>query len=291
MNTVSSAPMVLACIDQSAYANHVTDYAAWAAQRLGVGLELLHVIDRNPELISEQDHSGTIGANEQENLLKKIVDEDERRSRHARETGRVFLNELRLRAQAQGMPHTDMRQRHGSLIDSLLEQEAQTRLIVMGRRGESSGTTERDIGRHVERVVRALDRPILTVTHEFSEPKRLMIAYDAGRASRNALNMVATSPAFQGVHCCLVMVKRNESPEAPKQLEQALEKLRTAGLQADAHLLIGDFESLMVKSIKTLGVDLLVMGAYTHSPWRNLIMGSHTTDLLRASGIPTLLLR
>ena len=291
MNTVSSTPMVLACIDQSSYANHVTDYAAWAAKRLDLDLELLHVIDRHPELNNEQDHSGTIGANEQENLLKKIVDADERRSRHARETGRVFLNELRLRAQAQGVPNADMRQRHGTLIDSLLEQEAQTRLIVMGRRGESSGTTERDIGRHVERVVRALDRPILTVTNDFTEPKRLMIAYDAGRASRNALNMVATSPAFQGVHCSLVMVKRNDSAEAPKQLEQALEKLQAAGLQADAHLLIGDFESLMVKSIKTLDIDLLVMGAYTHSPWRNLITGSHTTDLLRASGIPTLLLR
>src|SRR6056297_712901 len=99
MNTVSSTPMVLACIDQSSYANHVADYAAWAAKRLDIDLELLHVIDRNPELNSEQDHSGTIGVNEQENLLKRIVDEDERRSRHARETGRVFLNELRLRAQ------------------------------------------------------------------------------------------------------------------------------------------------------------------------------------------------
>lgn len=289
--TVSSAPIVLACIDQSSYANHVTDYAAWAAKRLDIDLELLHVIDRNPDLGTEQDHSGSIGVNEQENLLKKIVDEDERRSRHARETGRAFLNDLRLRAKALGLPNADMRQRHGTLVESLLEQQEQTRLIVMGRRGESSGTTERDIGRNLERVVRALDRPILTVTDEFTEPKRLVIAYDAGGASRKALDMVTTSPAFQGVHCSLVMVKENESKEAPRQLEQALERLKTAGLSADSHLLIGDFENLMARSLKELGVDLLVMGAYTHSPWRNLFMGSHTTDLLRASRIPTLLLR
>lgn len=289
--TVSSAPIVLAYIDQSSYANHVTDYAAWAAKRLDIDLELLHVIDRNPDLGTEQDHSGSIGVNEQENLLKKIVDEDERRSRHARETGRAFLNDLRLRAKALGLPNADMRQRHGTLVESLLEQQEQTRLIVMGRRGESSGTTERDIGRNLERVVRALDRPILTVTDEFTEPKRLVIAYDAGGASRKALDMVTTSPAFQGVHCSLVMVKENESKEAPRQLEQALERLKTAGLSADSHLLIGDFENLMARSLKELGVDLLVMGAYTHSPWRNLFMGSHTTDLLRASRIPTLLLR
>lgn len=290
-STESSAQIVLACIDQSSYANHVTDYAAWAAKRLDLDLELLHVIDRSPDLGRQRDHSGSIGANEQENLLKKIVDEDERRSRHARETGREFLNELRLRAQALGLPNADMRQRHGTLVESLLEQQEQTRLLVMGRRGESSGTTERDIGRNLERVVRALNLPILTVTHEFTEPKRLVIAYDAGSASRNALAMVTTSPAFQGVHCSLVMVKENESRDAPKQLEQALERLQTAGLSADSHLLTGDFESMMARSLKELETDLLVMGAYTHSPWRNLFMGSHTTDLLRASRIPTLLLR
>ena len=87
------------------------------------------------------------------------------------------------------------------------------------------------------------------------------------------------------------MVKDKESKEAPKQLEQAQQKLAGTGLQVETHLLIGDFESLMAKSIQTLGIDLLVMGAYTHSPWRSLFMGSHTTDLLRAARVPTLLLR
>jgi nucleotide-binding universal stress UspA family protein len=290
-STVSSAPVVLACIDQSTYASHVTEYAAWAAKRLKIGLELLHVIDRNPDLEALQDRSGSIGVNEQENLLKKIVDEDERRSREARETGRQFLNALRLRALSMGLTAVDMRQRHGGLVDSLVQYQKSTRLIVMGRRGASSGTTERDLGRNLERVVRALNRPILTVTDAFTEPKRLMIAYDAGRAARNALNMVCTSPAFQGVHCSLVMVKKNESRDAPKLLEQALDRLQAAGLAADSHLLIGDVKTMMARSMQALAIDLLVMGAYTHSPLRSLFMGSHTTDLLRATRIPTLLLR
>lgn len=72
-STVSSGSVVLACVDQSAYASHVTEYAIWAAKRLNIGLELLHVIDRNPELAPSQDHSGSIGINEQENLLKKSL--------------------------------------------------------------------------------------------------------------------------------------------------------------------------------------------------------------------------
>ncbi|MCD8503937.1 MAG: universal stress protein [Burkholderiaceae bacterium] len=87
------------------------------------------------------------------------------------------------------------------------------------------------------------------------------------------------------------MVKDKESKDAPKQLEQAKRKLADAGLEVDTHLLIGDLQSLITQSIQTLGIDLLVMGAYTHSPWRSLFMGSHTTDLLRAAWVPTLLLR
>lgn len=291
---ITHRAIVLACVDQSPYATYVTDYAAWAAQRLHTGLELLHVIDRNPELGPEQDHSGAIGFNEQENLLKKIVDEDEQRSRLARESGRVFLNELKQRAEqktADRPLQVDVRQRHGALVDSLLERQDHTTLVVMGRRGASSATTNRDLGRNLESVVRSMKCPILSVTDEFQVPSHLMIAYDAGSASRKGLDMVANSPAFAGIRCSIVMVKDKESKEAPKQLEQARQKLADAGLQVDTHLLIGDFESMMAKSIQTLGIDLLVMGAYTHSPWRSLFMGSHTTDLLRAARVPTLLLR
>ncbi len=295
---LSNRPLVLACVDQSPYATYVTDYAAWAARRLNTRLELLHVIDRNPALGPDQDHSGAIGFNEQENLLKKIVDEDELRSRQARESGRIFLNELKLRAEQdylqsdlQAPLQVDMRQRHGSLTDSLLERQDQTRLVVMGRRGESSNTTNRDLGRNLESVVRSMKCPILSVTDEFKTPTHLMIAFDAGRASRKGLEMVATSPAFEGLKCSIVMVKDKESSNAPKQLEQAKRKLISAGLEVETHLLIGDLESLIAKSIQTLGIDLLVMGAYTHSPWRSLVMGSHTTNLLRAARVPTLLLR
>ena len=36
---------------------------------------------------------------------------------------------------------------------------------------------------------------------------------------------------------------------------------------------------------------LPIMGARTHSPLRSLVFGSKTSDLLRASRVPTLLLR
>ena len=53
----------------------------------------------------------------------------------------------------------------------------------------------------------------------------------------------------------------------------------------------GDPETVIGHAIQNKGIDLLIMGAYTHSPLRKLFTGSKTTELLRAPRVPTLLLR
>ena len=93
---------VLACVDLSPYAQHVADHAAWAAARMAAPLEFLHVIHRHPALQGRQDHSGAIGANAQEVLLKHLSEEDAARSRAEREQARGFLQGLRERAVAAG---------------------------------------------------------------------------------------------------------------------------------------------------------------------------------------------
>ncbi|OIQ72821.1 universal stress protein family protein [mine drainage metagenome] len=106
---------VLGCVDQSHFADFVADYAAWAAQRMDAPLEFLHVIDRHPEIGSGKDHSGAIGIDAQETLLKQLTEEEEVRTKAERERGRMFLNRLRERALAAGAESVDVRQRHGEL--------------------------------------------------------------------------------------------------------------------------------------------------------------------------------
>lgn len=281
---------ILACVDQSRFADTVADYAAWAATRMDAPLEFLHVIDRHPELGSGDDHSGAIGFNAQEQLLHTLSDKDAALSRAAREQGRIFLNRLRERAIAAGVPAPDMRQRHGALDDTLAEQEDGVRLFVFGRRGASAETSSQSIGGNVERVVRALHKPALTVTEGFSEPRRILIAFDGGIVTRRGVEMVANSPLFRGLPIHLLMSGK-ESQSAPKQLEWAKNTLEAAGFEAPASLIPGDAEQVIEKTVKAQGIDLLIMGAYAHSPLRSLLFGSKTTDLLRTATIPTLLLR
>lgn len=281
---------VMACVDQSRFADYVADYAAWAARRMDAPLEFLHVIDRHPEIGSDDDHSGAIGIDAQENLLTKLSAEDEARAKAAREQGRLFLNRLRERSVAAGVASVDVRQRHGNLEETLAEQESGVRLIVLGRRGESAEMTQRDLGRNVERVVRALHKPILTVTEGFREPQRVMIAFDGGSITRRGVEMVAGSPLFRGLPIHLLMSGK-QSAEASKQLEWAKTTLQAAQFEVNGALVPGDTESIIAKTIREQSIDLLIMGAYSHSALRTMLFGSKTTDLLRSATIPTLLLR
>jgi len=281
---------ILACVDQSHFADYVTDYAAWAARRMNAPLELLHVIDRHPEISTGKDHSGAIGFDAQEHLLTELSNEDATRSKAAREQGRLFLNRLRERAIAAGVESPDVRQRYGNLVETMTEQENGVRLFVLGRRGQSAQHTQRDLGRNVERVVRSLHKPILTITEDFTEPRRIMIAFDGGIVTRRGIEMVAASPLFKGLPVQLLMSGK-ESQEAAKQLEWAKKTLNSSGFDIKAALIPGDAESIIAKTVSEQNIDILIMGAYSHSRLRSLLLGSKTSDMLRSAKIPTLLLR
>ncbi len=289
-NKLKNENKVLACVDQSRFANYVADYAVWAATRMDAPLEFLHIIDRHPEIATSDDRSGAIGIDAQETLLTALTNQDEARSKAVRERGRIFLNDLRERAVAAGVASPDVRQRYGDLEETLVEQEAHVRLFVLGRRGESAATTERDLGRNVERVVRALSRPILTVTADFTAPRRVMIAFDGGIVTRRGVEMVAASPLFRGLPIHLLMSGK-ESQDAAKQLEWAKTTLTAADFDVVASLIPGDAELVIAKTVQEEGIDMLIMGAYSHSPLRTLLFGSKTADLLRFTKLPTLLLR
>lgn len=281
---------VLACVDQSRYAEFIADYASWAAIQMDAPLEFLHVIDRHPEQAKSGDLSGAIGIDSQDNLLTMLSSEDEALSKAAREHGRIFLNRLRERAINAGVMSADLRQRYGELEDTLVEQAQGVRLLVLGRRGQSADAAQGVLGSNVERVVRAMSKPILTVTDSFQVPRRAMIAFDGSTVTRRGVAMLANSPLFKGVHLHLLMSGK-ASQDAHKQLETAKTTLTDAGFSTSMALIPGDAGTIIAKSIEKESIDLLIMGAFNHSSLRSLVFGSKTADLLRTSTVPTLLLR
>ncbi|MDX1669678.1 MAG: universal stress protein, partial [Limnobacter sp.] len=175
---------IIACVDQSPYANAVADCAAWVSTQVEAPIEFLHAIDRHPEQGSGEDHSGAIGFDAQEALLNKLLEDDRKKVRAARDQGRLFLNGLKQRLSHLKNTQVDTRLRHGSLVETLAEREDHARVFVMGRKGESSADSNRDIGRTFEQAVRAIKKPVLGVQSEFVEPKRFLFAFDGSAVSK-----------------------------------------------------------------------------------------------------------
>jgi nucleotide-binding universal stress UspA family protein len=282
---------VIACVDGAGYTASVCDYASWAAQRLSAPLEFLHALDRHPERTPVTDFSGSIGLGTQERLLEELSALDEKRSVLAQRHGREVLDAVVTRAKAAGLSEVEGRQRHGGIVESMVDLEPITRLFVMGQHHHGAGAAGRHhLDHNVERAIRALQRPVLVAAAEFQEPRRFAIAFDGSATGRKMVETLAGSPMLKALACEVVM-SAQESASSNEQLRWAQTTLAAAGFQVQAQIFSEEPEAVLPGYITRMGVDLLVMGAYGHSRIRHLIVGSTTTTLLRTSPVPVLILR
>ena len=75
------------------------------------------------------------------------------------------------RAIKDGVAAPESKQRHGDLLESLQELQTETRLLVIGRQGESSGNLSQQVGSQLESVIRIMHRPILVTPASFQSPR------------------------------------------------------------------------------------------------------------------------
>ncbi len=280
---------VMACIDGSPQAAAVCDCSAWASKRLDAPLTLLHVLDRQQYPVSG-DLSGIIGLGSREFLLQELATLDEKRAKLALEEGRMMLDSARQRAISAGVAQPECRQRHGDLVESLRDLQDETRLLVIGRQGEDSGDAIQHIGSQLEIVIRTMQRPILVAPADFSAPQSVMLAFDGSATSRKGVEMLAGSPLFKGMPIHLVMVAA-DTADNQAQLENARGVLTAAGFNVEIAIRAGEVEPTLHAYQAEHGIDLLVMGAYGHSRIRQFFVGSTTTNMIRTTSTPLLLLR
>ncbi|MDP5291738.1 universal stress protein [Oceanimonas sp. CHS3-5] len=278
---------VLACIDGSGHAAAVCDWAGWASQRLNAPLTLVHVLDKEPGPV-QGDLSGSIGLGSQEHLLAELAELDAKRGKLAREQGRLMLDAARERAVKSGVTSADTLQRHGALVDTLVELEPDTRLLVLGRHGEASAHAH--LGSHVEQVIRALHRPILVTLGEFRAPQKIMLAFDGSATTRKGVEMLAASPLFKGLELHLVLAGA-DTDDNRAQLEWARQLLEQAGISAVIAIVPGEAGKALTDYQQQQNVDLMIMGAYGHSRIRQWLVGSTTTAMIRDARAPLLILR
>ncbi|KJH84843.1 universal stress protein [Stutzerimonas stutzeri] len=280
---------VMACIDGSPQASAVCDCAAWASRQLDAPLTLLHVLDQQ-QYPATGNLSGIIGLGSREYLLEELAALDEKRSKLALEEGRMMLDAARQRVITAGVEQPDVRQRHGDLVETLHDLEPDIRLLVIGKQGEDSGSDLQLIGSQLESVIRTLHRPILVTPADFSVPTSVMLAFDGSATTRKGVEMLASSPLFKGIPIHLVMVG-DDTTDSRALLESARDSLAAAGFEVHIAIRAGEVEPVLHAYQAEYQVGLLVMGAYGHSRIRQFLVGSTTTQMIRSTTTPLLLLR
>lgn len=280
---------VMACIDASPYAEAVCDYAVWAANRLSVPMAVIHVLDK-AQHTHTPDLSGSIGLGSQEVLLQQLAELDEKHGKLALERGRLMLDAAKSRAEQAGVAAVDERLRHGTLVQTLVELEEETRLLVLGKRGFSSADAHGHLGLHVEQVIRSVHKPILLTQQSYKEPQRIMLAYDGSATALKGLEMLAASPLGKGLPVHLVMAGANIEA-AQQQMETAAHILRNAGFDTRIAIVGGEPEEVLNQYQQEHHIDLMVMGAYGHSRIRQFIVGSTTTAMISKAKCSLLILR
>lgn len=279
---------ILALIDGSVYTHSVCDHAAWAARQYGGDIELLHVLTGRQSNSIPVDLSGSIGLGARSALLENLAEHDAQAAHLAKERGRAILDAAQLRLESQGTTNVSLALRHGEIADSLVKRAGD--LIVMGKRGEGADFEKLHLGSNLERVVRAVHRPVLIASRAFKPISQAVFAFDDGVSARKALDSLVAHPMAERPRIT-VLSAADPGSDLARAGAAAAKRLVEAGYEAAAKAQPGQAERVITEETERDGAGLLIMGAYGHSRIRNLIIGSTTTSLIRSCLIPLLLFR
>lgn len=279
---------IVACIDGSRYANAVADAATWASQRLEAPLQLLHVPNKLPAPVPP-DLSGSIGLGSQEQLLAYLSDLDAKQNQQSSERGRLLLEAAQAHVLKSGVLASPI-QRHGELLETLVEFAPSARLLVLGRHGANSSVGSPNLGQHVEAITRALPCPILLTKDYFKAPKKILFAFDGGVNTREAITQLANSPLFKELEVHLVLVGEDNANHQ-EQMNWAKVMLQQGGMTVLTRILGGSVETTLAQYQAEFALDMMVMGAYGHSRIRQFLLGSTTLAMIKQAKVALLILR
>lgn len=280
---------IIALVDGSIYSASVCDHAAWIAERSGAPVELVHVLGRR-DAADSTDLSGAIRLGARSKLLEELAELDAQRAKLITHRGRAILEDARAILEKAGIPEITTRLRHGDIVETLGDIEAEARVILIGKRGEAADFAKGNLGSNLERIVRASTRPVFVASRAFRPIRKVLVAYDGGPSAMKAVDHIARTSLFRDLAVHVVTVG-SATIEARKGLDDAKAMLAAAGITADTAILPGQPESALGKLVEEEGFDMLVMGAYGHSRIRNLMIGSTTTAMIRTCKVPVVLMR
>ncbi|MCF7518605.1 universal stress protein [Pseudoalteromonas sp. L21] len=280
---------IFACIDGSCMTNAVTEAAIWIAKRTDYPVNFLHALEP-PLPQGRDDLTAIIGLGSQTSLLKQLTKLEVERNKMASEHGKLLLEEAVKKAQHAGMTAVEHQQFSMSLVDALLDNEDDARVMIIGRSGKGHYDDFKVLGSHIETLIRQVHTPVAIVPPHFHEPTNFMFAYDGSEHTDKAITQIINGGILTGLDCHLVMVDKQDG-QCQDKLDTASARLVEHGFNVRTRMLDGDVYEALWRYKSDHAVDLMVMGAFGHSKWRQFFLGSTTLKMLEDSRIPLVVLR
>jgi nucleotide-binding universal stress UspA family protein len=182
----------------------------------------------------------------------------------------------------------------GDGLHELLAQARFADLIVMGQSDPS--VPDASLGNRLQvRVTLSAGRPVLWVPFVGGFPtvgERVIVAWDAGqsatRALYDALPFMRLAQRTELVTCSPSYKDRDRIPGADIGLVLARHGLEVKVVDLRPPPTVSVSDALLARAGKT-GCDLLVMGAYGHARWKELVLGGVTQTVLGSMPVPVLM--
>lgn len=276
---------ILCCVDGENYSQSTCDYAVLISNNMNLPLRFLHIIEHSSKS-KNLNLSGNISLGEKDDMLEEFTNEEALRNKNTIKEGRTLLDSLKQRASKTCKNEISILQIHGDVIETILESQGQTAVLVIGITSHQN----HKIGNNVKDIIRAINKPVLLVNSKFIEPKKLLIAYNGSNESKKLLNITSVKPIFKDIKRDVVNINEDKTSSA-KLLNEAKQIFEKQNIEVSTSVLSGEPRDEILKYFEKNSCDILAMGAFGHSRFKEFIFGSFTSDILSKINKPILLFR
>ena len=272
---------VVACIDSSPCINALAEAAAWIAKETHRELVLLQVLDYYPASYHLGEISGVIGFESNAMLLKELAELEQKQSELAIDYSNNLLNHISEMIQEKHAIVPVQIQEKGDFLEQSMHVLREDDIALIGRLGERSAERKKHLGSNVENFIRNANCTVMTVGETFKPPTRFIFAYEYSPTCLKMMKRVAQSDLLRILQCHLLYV--GDHPEILKEPEAFL---KDAGLDVITEYRYGDVSEEILSYQKEHGIQLILLGAFSHSKVKQFFLGSITTSIFRNTEVP-----
>ncbi|ENU26131.1 MAG: universal stress protein [Acinetobacter sp.] len=274
---------VIACIDSSPCIDAVAEAAVWVAKQTQRELVLLQILDYYPASYHLGEISGVIGFESNAMLLKELAELEQKQSELALDYSNNLLKHISELIEKQyGLISTKIQEK-GDFLEQSFNILKENDVVIIGRVGERAAEKNKPIGSNVENFIRGANCTVITVGEHFEPPKRFIFAYEYSPTCQKMLQRIAQSDLLKKLQCHLLYVG-----DHPEMLAEPEKYLKDAGLDVIPIYRYGDVAQNILEYQREHDIQLIVLGAFSHSKIHQFFLGSITTTIFRNANVPLL---